>query len=385
MCSSSKKSNDHSKQIIAVGFGDPLSYTTFSGYSRHLFMAMRELRSVAGTLSSKCLKINDIFDGCVNFTPLRSLGKPNISAKWLWSPETVHRLSCRFQKKLAQFDERIPVLQIGTHVYPYNTNRKFYCVTDMTVKQAAPFEHFRVNQLGPEEVLNAISIQKKMFDNHEKVFVLCEWTRKSVINDYGCLPKNVITVGAGTNMPALEPADNKYSSHQILFVGYDWFNKGGPLLLEAFRIVKQKVADASLIIVGCRPRISEPGVRVFGRLRKDRNSEMAQLKNLYKSANCFCILSEVDAFPNVLLEAQINQTPVVTLERGSRAEALQNEVTGILVKQSSAADIAAAIVRIFSDPKGAQRMGAAGKKLVIENFLWQKVAKKILNHIFSQE
>jgi glycosyltransferase involved in cell wall biosynthesis len=372
------------KQIIAVGFGDPLSHKTFSGYSRHLFLAMREICKVAGYLSSQCLRISDICDGYVDFGPLRYLRKPTISSKWLWSPKTVQRFSQRFQEKLAQFDEKIPILQVGTHVYPHNTNRKFYCITDMTVKQAAPHKGYLAGRLESEEVLKAISVQRKLFHSYEKIFVLCDWTRKSVVNDYGCSPEKVITVGAGANMSPLEPAENKYGSHQILFVGYDWVNKGGPLLLEAFRIIKQKFPDASLNIVGCRPKISEDGVRVFGRLSKNKFSEMNELEKLYKIANCFCIMSEVDAFPNVLLEAQITQTPVVALDRGSRSEAVENGVTGILVKQSSAADVGAAIARIFSDRTTAQQMGHAGKKFVLERFTWPKVVEKILSHIFSQ-
>lgn len=383
MFTSTKKSPYHDKHIIAVAFGNPLSYGTFSGYSRQLFLAMRELCNVTATLSSKCLRIKDIGDGCVNLSPLRHLRKPIISANWLWSPATVQVLSQRIQSKLAQFDETIPILQVGTHIYPYNTNRKFYCVTDMTVKQAAPY-HFRVSQLGHEKILKAISVQKRMFISYEKVFVLCRWTQESIINDYGCPPEKVVVVGAGANMPALEPAENKYGSHQILFVGYDWVNKGGPLLVDAFRIVKRSISDATLNIVGCRPNISEPGVKVFGQLSKDKSSEIICLEKLYKNANCFCILSHVDAFPNVLLEAQITQTPVVALDRGSRSEAVKQNVTGILVKQSSAADIADAIVKILSDSTIAQQMGSAGKKFVFERFTWPKVAENILSHIFSQ-
>ncbi|UCG57843.1 MAG: glycosyltransferase family 4 protein [Phycisphaerales bacterium] len=380
-----KKRHCYDRQIIAVSFGDPLSHATFSGYSRHLFLAMQEICEVEGGLSSRLLRITDIPSACVDLTPLRRLERPIISPHWLWSPKTIQKLSRRLQKRLSRFDETIPVLQVGTHVYPVNTNRKFYCVTDMTVKQAVDNRCFRVSELKPEESEKAISVQKEMFDSHEKVFVLCEWTRSSVVNDYGCAPEKVIVVGAGANMPPLEPAENKYRSNQILFVGCDWVRKGGPLLLEAFAIVKRSIPDAKLNVVGCNPGAFGPGVNVFGILRKDKDSQMNTLRRLYSEANVFCILPEFDPFPNVLLEAQITSTPVVCLTGGSRADAVQRDVAGKLVEKHCARSVAAAIVEVLSNPELAEQMGSAGKKAALERFVWPKVAERILSHVFVQQ
>jgi glycosyltransferase involved in cell wall biosynthesis len=380
-----KKRYYNNKKIVSVSFGHPLSHATFSGYSRHLFLAMQEICEVEGGLSSKLLRIRDIPSACMDLAPLMRLERPMISPHWLWSPTTIQKLSQRLQKRLARFDETIPVLQVGTHVYPVNTNRNFYCVTDMTVKQAVENGCFRISQLKPEESEKAIAAQKMMFDSYDKIFVLCEWTRNSVVSDYGCAPEKVIVVGAGANMPALEPAENKYRSNNILFVGCDWVRKGGPLLLEAFAIVKRSIPDAILNIVGCNPKVSEPGVEVFGILRKDKNSQRDKLNQLYQEANVFCILPEFDPFPNVLLEAQITSTPVVCLTGGSRQEAVQDDVTGKLVKQRSAESVAAAIVEILSDPGRAEQMGFAGKKTVLERFVWPRVAERILSHMFAEK
>lgn len=380
-----KNRPNHDKKVISVSFGHPLSHATFSGYSRHLFLAMQEICEVEGGLSSRLLRIRDIPSACMDLAPLRRLERPIISPHWLWSPRTIDILSQRLQRRLARFDESIPVLQVGTHVYPVNANRKFYCVTDMTVKQGVENGCFRISRLGPDESEKAIAVQKKMFDSYHKIFVLCEWTRNSVISDYGCAPEKVIVVGAGANIPALEPAENKYRSKNILFVGCDWVRKGGPLLLEAFAIVQRSIPDAKLNIVGCNPKVPGPGVEVFGILRKDKRSQRDKLYLLYKEANVFCILPEFDPFPNVLLEAQITSTPVVSLTGGSRQEAVQEDVTGKLVKQRSAESVAAAIVEILSDPGRAQQMGSAGKKAVLEHFVWPKVAERILSHMFAEK
>ncbi len=375
--------NESTCKVIGAAFGDPISYKTFSGYSRHLFLAMQKIDTLLGTISTRCIRIHDFLDGCANLAPLRHFKRSNLSAHWLWKAETVHKFSQRFQKRLALFDEKIPVLQVGTHVYPLNTNRAFYCVTDATISQAAEAGQFKIRDLTTAEVRIANEIQRRMFDSYRKIFVLCEWTRSSVINDYGQPSEKVIVIGAGANMLPLAPAANKYTSHKILFVGFDWVRKGGPLLLEAFRIVRGQIPDAMLNIIGCSPEISESGVNVIGRLNKNVASEKAKLERLYQEANCFCILPKFDPFPNVLLEAQVTSTPVVSLLNGSRTEAIRDGITGSLVANSPK-DVAEAIVQILSSPQQARAMGIAAKEFILKQFTWSTVAEKVLASIFGK-
>jgi len=368
----------HDGKLIGLAFGDPLSYKTFSGYSRHLFLALRQMDALAETFSTRIIKWYDLFYGYRLFSRMLKWQRPELSANWLWNEATIRKLSCRLQDRLAGFDEKVPVLQVGAHVYPVNTARQFYCVADMTVRQAADSHQFLIRQLDRGAADRAIEVQRKMFDTYAKIFALSGWTAKSIIEDYGQSPEKVVVIGAGANMGPLPPDADKYSSRQILFVGLDWVRKGGPVLLEAFRIVRRQIPDAVLNIVGCSPHVSGPGVNVIGILRKQIHSEKQHLENLYKSANCFCILPPFDPFPNVLLEAQITATPVVSINSGSRHEAVKS---GILVDHPTATNVANAIINVLSNPALAEQMGRAGKSFILENYTWPKVAKKILSHI----
>jgi glycosyltransferase involved in cell wall biosynthesis len=377
--------NDLTKnKVIGVAFGDPLMYQTFSGYSRHLFTAMGQINCLAGLESSKLLKVSDLFRGCISMGPLLEYKKPNLSAHWLWNPVTIKKFSERLSRKIVKYGEVSPVLQVGTHVYPVHTDRLFYCITDMTIKQAVMAEQFRIKHLSGMEVSKAIQVQKHIFDTHEKIFVLCDWTRQSVIEDYDQPAGKVIVTGAGANMPPLEPAKEKYSSHEILFVGFDWIRKGGPLLLEAFETIKKKIPDAVLNIVGCSPNITMPGVNVIGILKKSCREECQKLELLYRRANCFCILPQFDPFPNVLLEAGITSTPVVSLKNGSRADAVREGQTGMLIETAKAAHVAEALVYILSNPDVAERMGQAARKFIGENYTWPSIARKLIQNIFGR-
>ena len=119
----------------------------------------------------------------------------------------------------------------------------------------------------------------------------------------------------------------------ILFVGLDWEQKGGPLLLEAFRRVRRLVPDARLIVIGCRPAgvREEPGVELIGRLDRSKPLEDAALLGAYASATCFCIAPHVTWFPNVLLEAAGMGLPCVSTSELPRGELVVDGETGTLV------------------------------------------------------
>src|SRR5690606_22687942 len=122
--------------------------------------------------------------------------------------------------------------------------------------------------------------------------VLSDWAGRSVVDDYGQPAAKVVTVGAGANLPATLPrrAPDR-DAPAILFVGLDWVQKGGPLLLEAFRRVRARVPSARLVVIGCRPPelAGEPGVEALGRLDRSDPREEARMLEAYATASCFSI------------------------------------------------------------------------------------------------
>jgi glycosyltransferase involved in cell wall biosynthesis len=230
----------------------------------------------------------------------------------------------------------------------------------------------------------AITWQREVFDACERIFVLSDWTGRSVIDDYGQSAAKVITVGAGANLPSvLPPRAPDRAAPAVLFVGLDWVQKGGPLVLDAFRRVRARVPEARLVVVGCTsPGLEhEPGVELLGRLDRSVPAQDERMLHAYATATCFCIAPAVDAFPNVLLEAAAFALPVVSTDEGSRAEAIVNGVTGTLVPAANPEALASALVQMLTDPARAERLGEAGARRVRERFNWPSVARGIAGHM----
>jgi glycosyltransferase involved in cell wall biosynthesis len=166
----------------------------------------------------------------------------------------------------------------------------------------------------------------------------------------------------------------------VLFVGIDWERKGGPLLLDAFRRVRAARPSARLVIVGCTPEVTDEGVEVVGYLDKDDAADRTRLLDLYAGATCFALLSDLDPFPNVILEAAYLGVPAVSTNEGSRPELIVDGETGLLVDRD-VDEIAAAIVDLLADAGRADAMGRAAQRRVEERFTWPAVSHHILSEM----
>jgi len=78
--------------------------------------------------------------------------------------------------------------------------------------------------------------------------------------------------------------------------------------------------------------------------------------------------TEPDPFPTVVLEAMAAARPIVAFRHGGVCEMVEDGVSGLLCTPGSAAEMAAAIERLVSDPELRLRMGQAARQRVMSLF-----------------
>jgi len=296
-----------------------------------------------------------------------------VRSQWQWSYATSLEQSARATEAASELAVDA-VLQVGTQVNIEHPTAIRACITDATVIQSVRAGEASVSQ--SSRVAEAMAWQGAVFRSMDVIFTLSEWAARSVIEDYGIAPERVVVSGAGANLEAPPPRRTEHP--MILFVGWDWERKGGPAILDAFRVARQSIPDLELAIVGCTPVADEPGVTVIGPLDRRDPDAYAQLQALYGRATMFALCSRFDAFPNVLLEAQWSGVPVVAYDEASRPEAVIDGTTGFLVPRTEPMELAAAIHALASNPERAAAMGAAAHDHVASRFTWPIVADRIL-------
>lgn len=159
----------------------------------------------------------------------------------------------------------------------------------------------------------------------------------------------------------------------IGFAGRLTRDKGLPELLEAFEAVARREPQARLLLVGWWDKAEDaldPALRE--RIERDPRivvtGFVVDTAPYYRAMDLFVLPTLREGFPNAVLEASASALPVITtLSTGAR-DAVIAEVTGLLVPPECAEAVAEMMLRLVEDPALRARMGAAGRRWVIQHY-----------------
>jgi len=99
-----------------------------------------------------------------------------------------------------------------------------------------------------------------------------------------------------------------------------------------------------------------------------------ELRHIYESSGIFVLPSEAENFPIVLLEAMAAGLAIVTTADTGCAEVVGD--AGLLVPVRDSRAIGRALKQLVEDPDLRQRLGAAARKRIEDNFAWRAVARR---------
>ena len=169
----------------------------------------------------------------------------------------------------------------------------------------------------------------------------------------------------------------------IVSVGRLVPRKGQDRLIQALPLIASTIPNVHLLLVGegsyrksLERLVDENKVKdhvtFIGRVPND------QLPKYFRCGDIFAMPSrsrlaglEVEGLGIVYLEASGCGLPVIAGNSGGAPDAVVDGVTGIVVDGTNINAIAAAIVRVLSDPAKRKAMGAAGNEWVSSNWNWE--------------
>jgi glycosyltransferase involved in cell wall biosynthesis len=216
-------------------------------------------------------------------------------------------------------------------------------------------------------------LERELYHGAAAIFVASEFVRRSLVDDYGLPSARVTIVGEGINLKAPDDLDHRYDGKTILFVGYEFERKGGPVLLEAFSRVRRELPEAELIVAGPkhRPELLPEGVTWVGTLPR------AELAKLYERASLFVMPSIFEPFGLVYLEAMEWKLPCVGTTECAMPEIILDGQTGRLVPPGNGAVLAQTLVELLRNPALLKEMGERGRRQAREHFTWPEVARRV--------
>lgn len=148
-------------------------------------------------------------------------------------------------------------------------------------------------------------------------------------------------------------------------------------VLRAFSLIQEKCPSAELMVAGDGPlrrRIhalqEELGLRkveFLGRVEHDRMPELYDRTDIYLNS------PYIDNMPNSILEAYASGLPVVTSDAGGIPYIVRDQETGLVVPTRDHEALAAAALRLLSEPELARSLAASARREVEEHYSWEQV------------
>ncbi|MBA7612723.1 D-inositol-3-phosphate glycosyltransferase [subsurface metagenome] len=287
------------------------------------------------------------------------LYKGKITSKYMFSKlylnSTKNKLFVNLNK-LKNIETLDTILEIGD--ISIIKNVPFYIYQDLSLdliirylkensKPISGFELFNLNDLYKRR-----EWQLKVYEKCSGIFTMSKWLAKSLVMDTGLPPKKVHVVHAGVNiMP------DKINYHLlgknkketiILFIGRDFFRKGGDIVVEAFKILKEKYSsNLKLIIVGPEywPLNGEipDGVVLLG----DTPGEI--IRKFYMTADLLCMPSRFEGFGIAFAEALSFGVPCIGRKLCAMPEIIKPGINGYLIDNENPENLAELMVKVLED------------------------------------
>ncbi len=227
---------------------------------------------------------------------------------------------------------------------------------------------------------------------------------------------NGVDMGRFTKSAKESNTDTPDHPPRLLYVGRVSPEKGVHVLVEAFHKVAAKFPDAELKIVG--PIFSAPyeymaalyddehvtaldvfydpedhsdGGLYYAHLKRCLEPDLikqttfagaqpyAEIAEHYREADVFVFPSVChEGFGIPVIEAMLNNIPVVGTRSGGVQETIQDGITGLLVGRSNADALADAVNELLADDQRRAAMGAAGYQRASTQFTWDQSAENAL-------
>jgi len=368
--------------VVGVTWGDPRSIFTYSGVPWHLFREMDRFNTLVGRLDARAFSLPDLLRGAVDWRLTMRARRPRRSAIWRYLPESIELLSGRLRRSLTTLPSHDAVLQFGVAGIPL-PGTAFVAHVEISLATAVSSPLFSRSYgfagLSDNMIGRALDGEREFLRSCSLVWTNSDWTAKGVLAQ-GVEPTRVRVQAPGCEIYEGGPEDRCWEQCHVLFLGKDWERKGGPLLAEAFALLRRDLPEATLTVVGCEPDLPGPGIRVLGYLDKSKNDDVAALRAAYAQATVFCMPSLWESTGIVYFEAAMSGLPVIMLG-GQGRETLFPRGTAIQLQTPNARALADILMQLAREPQLAAAIGAAGRELVASRYLWPDVARRIMRMI----
>lgn len=273
------------------------------------------------------------------------------------------------------------------------TNKHKVIYTDATFASMINYYDYFSN-LSQQYIKEGNQMEQLSLDSSSLAIYSSQWAADSAIKDYNADPNKVKIVPFGANIStqkiSLEEIKDilkKRSTDvcKILFLGVDWFRKGGDIAIDAVRYLNEELRQpAELHIVGIDDLPVEnlpPYIINHGRISKATPEGMKKVESLILQSHFLFIPSRADCTPIVFSEAMSYAVPSVSAATGG-IPSIVNDTNGIILSpQVEPKEYAQQIYKTFEDKSYYNELALSAYHDFESRLNWDTAMKTIVGYM----
>jgi glycosyltransferase involved in cell wall biosynthesis len=218
--------------------------------------------------------------------------------------------------------------------------------------------------------------RERLGERATRVVAVSEHVRAALI-DGGFPPALIRTHYIGVDLARFKPGSPQERAPIVLGVGRFVEKKGFEVLVDAMAEVQRELPYAELVLIGSGPLGTRIGKRASALLRSFRilgPCDGDAVGAWMRRARVLAVPSvtspsgDTEGLPISLIEGLASGLPIVATRHAGIPEAVQHELSGLLVGERDRSALAAAITRVLADDAGWKRMSAASRKTAERKF-----------------
>ncbi|KKQ92653.1 MAG: Glycosyltransferase, group 1 family protein [Candidatus Woesebacteria bacterium GW2011_GWB1_39_10] len=241
-----------------------------------------------------------------------------------------------------------------------------------------PLPPFRVinsffrNQIGQDDLLRDTiwKVSNKIFDYCDVII-----SPANIIKDELILHNSkskIVVISNGVDTNKFVPKIRTKTNFRILYIGRLSAEKNVDVIIKAFKIIRKKINEATLEIVGDGPAAKTLKILV----KKLGLTKMVvfcgyvpreKLVSYYNRCDIFATGSAMEVQPLTVLEAMSCGLPIVGINKAGVAGMIKNGVNGFLIPTPNSHKMADKIIEILVDDGLRAKMGKYNRKIALKN------------------
>jgi glycosyltransferase involved in cell wall biosynthesis len=330
--------------------GDPRDKRTFSGTHYHIMTALKNNNYNIvpfGPINTKWTFIGQIIGKI--FKKFFNKSFPYYQTMFISK-----RLGKILDKKISKEKVSILFFVVGSEILAFH-NKKIPVIylSDSTFNLMIDYYPERTN-IPAFIKKSGHEIERNAINKADKIIYAASWAAESAINYYKCTKDKIAIIPFGANIEEvpekseiLNNIKNKIKSNiiRLLFIGKDWYRKGGPIAFETMEELNRRGVRTELIVVGCNPpkQYKHDNLILKGFINKN-NVEGALLFNqLFKDSSFLMFPTRGECTGIVNCEASAFGLPIISTKTGGVPTYVEDNITGFLLdldaKKEDYADI----------------------------------------------